>query len=102
MATKKRLPIRNRQKTEPTLLTFRDLSFLKPAKFQDYLTITELARFVGKDVTWIKRLEKEGRIPKAARHYQGENAIRLWSPSQVQEIKTIFQNMKLGRPKRDG
>lgn len=74
---------------------------MKPSKFQDYLTATELAREVNRDVSWLKILEREGRIPEAARVDHGELKIRLWSPAQVQEVKKILATMKPGRPKKN-
>jgi hypothetical protein len=76
----------------------RDTSRLKPAKFQNHRTIGELAREVDRDISWIRVLEAEGRIPKAIRVKRGRLQIRLWSPEQVEEIKEIFSNMKPGRP----
>lgn len=88
---------RKRKHRPPTTLS-RDLEYLKPRKFQDHLTIMELSRYVGKDSTWLKRLEREGRIPQAARVQMGQLSIRLWSPEQVQEIVEILAEMKPGRP----
>ena len=76
----------------------KDLSYMKPAKFSRHLTLLELSREVKKDVTWLKRLEKAGRIPKAHRVKMGQNMIRLWSPEQVDEIKDILADMRVGRP----
>jgi hypothetical protein len=80
----------------------RDVSFMKPAKFQDYLTLTELSREVKKDTSWLKELERSDRIPQAARVKVGQLSVRLWSPAQVQEIKTILSKMRPGRPKKNG
>jgi hypothetical protein len=77
----------------------RDVDFLKPARFKDYVTISELSRIVGKDITWLRRLEREGRIPTASRVTRGELEVRLWSPAQVDEIKHILSLMRVGRPK---
>jgi hypothetical protein len=76
----------------------RDVSTLKPLKFQDHRTIGELAREVDRDVSWIRALEADGRIPKAIRVRRGRLQVRLWSPEQVEEIKEIFRNMRPGRP----
>jgi hypothetical protein len=76
----------------------RNLEYIKPPKFQDHLTITELSRHVGRDPSWLKRLERDGRIPTAARVEFGELNIRLWSPAQVSEIVEILSRMKVGRP----
>jgi predicted AAA+ superfamily ATPase len=77
-------------------LTRRDVKYLKPFKFKNYLTITELADATKKDVSWLRKLERKGRIPKAVRY--GKSNTRLWSPAQVEEIKEILSNHKVGRP----
>lgn len=77
----------------------RDMSYLKPRKFQAYLTLSELALFVPVDPTWLKRLEAEGRIPQAQRVKMGKLKVRLWSPEQAEEIKRIIDGHKMGRPK---
>ena len=76
----------------------RDLDYLKPDRFRHYFTIIELARYVGKDPSWIKKLEAEGRIPVATRIPKGQLQVRLWSPEQVDEIELILSEMKPGRP----
>lgn len=78
------------------------MSFMKPERFKDYVTITELSRITLKDVSWLRRLERAGRIPTASRVKRGELDVRLWSPSQVDEIKVILSNIKTGRPKGSG
>lgn len=82
-------------------LRMRDVSFIKPKGYENYLTITELARKLRKDQTWLRRLEKANRIPKAKRVAHGniEGGVRLWSPSQVDEITIIIKGLKPGRPK---
>jgi predicted DNA-binding transcriptional regulator AlpA len=87
-----------KKRREPKLLTYRSLEHIKPPKFQNHLTLTEVARLVGKDKSWIRTLEAEGRIPTAARVKLGQLQIRLWSPAQVEEIKQIFREMRVGRP----
>lgn len=90
-------------RTDPHRVTnFRDVRYLKPKKFRDHLTITEVARHVKRDVSWIRRLEKKGRIPKAHRVTRGQIEIRLWSPAQVAEIERIIAGHKVGRPPGDG
>lgn len=79
-------------------LQMRDVTFLKPKGFQKHLTITELSRVIDRDTSWIRKLERADRIPKAKRVVHGELAIRLWSPAQVEEIKRIIAQMKPGRP----
>jgi len=78
--------------------TLRDLDYLKPDKFRDHLTILELSLYVGRSESWLKNLERKGKIPKAARVQQGQLAIRLWSPVQVKEIVAILAKQKVGRP----
>jgi hypothetical protein len=77
----------------------RDLSFWKPEKFKNYLTLGELAYFVPCDPTWLRHLERVGRIPQAARVRRGKLNIRLWSPEQAEEIRGIIQSHKVGRPR---
>lgn len=76
----------------------RDVSRIKPNGFEQYLTISELSRAVNKDVSWIRRLESEDRIPKASRVKMGRLQVRLWSPDQVVEIEAILSQMRPGRP----
>ena len=77
----------------------RDLSYFKPARFTRHMTLAEVAEHVGRDPSRIRALEKEGRLPRAARVKAGELRIRLWSPEQVNEIQTIFDGMRPGRPR---
>jgi hypothetical protein len=76
----------------------KDLTPLKPGKFQDYLTLLELAREVERDPSWLRRLERRGSIPEAHRVPRGQLMIRLYSPAQVNEIKAILKTIKPGRP----
>lgn len=78
--------------------TARDMSYLKPAKFQNHVTITELSRIVNRDTSRLRLLEREGRIPEAIRVKRGTLQIRLWSPEQVEEIKDIISQLRPGRP----
>ena len=80
----------------------RDLEFLKPAKFSEHVTISELSRIVKREVSWLRQLEREGRIPKASRVQRGQLSVRLWSPEQVEEIEEILSEMKPGRPPGSG
>lgn len=82
-----------------TRLKMRDIAYIKPKGYENYLTLTELSRLLKKDTSWIKKLERDDRIPKAKRVQQGSLSVRLWSPKQVEEIKTIMKGMKRGRPK---
>lgn len=79
----------------------RDINFIKPTRFRDHKTITELSRIVGKDVSWLRRLERDEKIPKAARVRWGQLSVRLWSPEQVNEIVDILKTMKPGRPRKE-
>lgn len=79
----------------------RDLSFLKPEGYQDYFTLAELSAYVGKDPSWIRALEKEGRIPQASRVKRGKLKVRLWSPAQADEIVDIIAQHHPGRPRSD-
>ena len=75
------------------------LAHLKPPKFKDYLTLSEVALAIPIDPIWLKRLEAQDRIPRAARVPMGKLQMRLWSPEQVEEIRTIIEGHKIGRPK---
>lgn len=75
----------------------RDLSYLKPRKFRDHVTITELSRIVNRDISRLRQLEADGRIPTAARVSRGTLEVRLWSPAQVEEIKQVISQLRPGR-----
>jgi hypothetical protein len=81
------------------LSKMRDLTFLKPTRFSQHVTISELSKIVDREVSWLRQLEREGRIPKASRVQRGQLSVRLWSPVQVEEIQEILSRMKPGRPK---
>lgn len=76
----------------------RDTSYMKPEGFQDYLTITEMSVAVDRDVSWLRKLERDGKIPAASRVKVGKLQVRLWSPTQRDEIKVIVNSLKRGRP----
>lgn len=77
----------------------RDVSYMKPKKFRDHLTIAELSERINLDRRWIERLEKDGRIPRAARVTIGKiKDVRLWSPAQADEIEEIISTHQPGRP----
>jgi hypothetical protein len=76
----------------------RDTGYLKPKKFQDYMTLSEVASAVERDPSWIRLLEANDRIPKATRIKRGQLQIRLWSPAQVDEIRAIIATHRPGRP----
>jgi hypothetical protein len=77
----------------------RSVKHFKTKRFPNHMTITEVARACDRDISWIRKLEKDGRIPKAQRVQAGAIMVRLWSPTQVEEIKTVISNMKTGRPR---
>lgn len=77
----------------------RNVSYLKPPRFREHLTLMELCERLEKDPSWIRQLEKDGRIPKAVRVDRGQISIRLWSPAQVEEIESIIATHRPGRPK---
>jgi len=77
----------------------RNLDYFKPSKFKDHSTLAELCEQIGKDPSWIRVLEAQGRIPKAQRFPHGKLMVRLWSPQQVDEIQSIIAKHKPGRPK---
>lgn len=81
-------------------LKMRDVSHLKPKGMEKYFTITELSREIDKDISWIRKLERADRIPVAKRAIHGQIEIRLWSPTQVKEIKRIISKMRPGRPRK--
>jgi DNA-binding transcriptional MerR regulator len=78
----------------------RNVDHLKPENFQHYLTISEVARAVDRDISWIRKLEAEGRIPQAKRVQRGALLIRLWSPQDVEEIQQVLATLRPGRPSR--
>lgn len=83
----------------PGSISPRNLSFMKPKGYEDYLTLAEVCRKVEKDETWIKRLERDKKIPVAKRVKFRHVMMRLWSPVQVKEIERILAANKPGRPK---
>lgn len=77
----------------------RNVDYLKPAKFKDYLTLAEMSERVGRDPSWLRFLEREGRIPIARRVKRGQLEIRLWSPREADEIAAIIAEHHPGRPR---
>jgi hypothetical protein len=76
----------------------RSLDYFKPPAFKDHLTLAELCEQIGKDPSWIRVLEAQGRIPKAQRVQRGKLLVRLWSPEQADEIAEIIARHRPGRP----
>lgn len=79
----------------------RDTGYFKPAKYKDFLTLAEMSRAVGCDPSWLRKLERAGRIPQAQRIQRGKLQIRLWSPAQRDEIIAIISEHRVGRPAKD-
>ena len=73
---------------------------LKPKRYASWLTLQEFADAVERDPSTIRRLEENGRIPKAQRYRVGKLKIRLWHPDQVKEVKEILTTIKAGRPRK--
>jgi hypothetical protein len=71
--------------------TSEDFSRWKPKDKQDWLTMTELARKVGRDVSWLRRMDRQGQLPKAARAKVGRLSVRLYSPKQADQILQMFR-----------
>ena len=78
------------------------IQHFKPPKFQDYLTLGELSVLTDKDESWLRKLERRGTIPEAARHQLGEISVRLYSPARVREIEGILKTLRPGRPRKAG
>lgn len=77
----------------------RDMNYMKPEGFEEYLTITEVGRLLGRDTRYLRRLEEANRIPRAHRVKVGELSVRLWSPRHVEEIQEVLSKMRRGRPR---
>jgi hypothetical protein len=71
--------------------TSEDFSRWKPKDKQDWLTMTELARKCGRDVSWLRRLDRQGQLPKAARVKVGRLSVRLYSPAKADQIFQMFR-----------
>lgn len=79
----------------------RDISYFKPTQYRHFLTLAEMARAVNVDPSWLRKLERAGRIPEAQRVKRGKLHIRLWSPAQKDEIIEIIGSHRVGRPPKD-
>jgi hypothetical protein len=78
----------------------RSVDYWKPAKFKNYLTISELAYYVRRDPSVLRRAEKSGRIFTAARVRRGQLTIRLYSPQQAEELRRYFEDGKKAKSKK--
>ena len=76
----------------------RDVSYIKPKGFEAYFTLREASLELRKEPSWLRKLEADDRIPKARRVKMGKLNVRLWSPNQIEEMRTILSQMKRGRP----
>jgi hypothetical protein len=79
----------------------RDITYFKPSRYKNFFTLAEMSREVGVDPSWLRKLERAGRIPEAQRVQRGQLNIRLWSPAQRDEIVEIIGNHRVGRPPKD-
>jgi hypothetical protein len=79
----------------------RDLAYMKPSNYVNHMTLSEVAREIGCDPSWIRKLERADRIPKAVRVQRGAISVRLWSPEQVEEIREIIDSHQPGRPPKE-
>jgi hypothetical protein len=99
-----KMPRKKRREPEPNVLITgrspkpRDISYFKPARFKNFFTLAEMSREVGCDPSWLRKLERAGRIPTAHRIQRGKLSIRLWSPEQRDEIRQIIAEHQVGRP----
>jgi hypothetical protein len=89
---RKRKPIVRKEKNR------RRVNQWKPEGYEDWLTLGELSVVLDKDRDYLRRLEREDRLPIPKRVRRGELYVRLYSPLQVTECKEIFSRMKVGRP----
>jgi hypothetical protein len=73
----------------------------KPEAFDGYVTLGELSVIVNRDRDYLRRLEREERLPVPKRVQRGRLYVRLYSPRQVEECKEIIAAMRPG-PKPRG
>jgi len=100
----RRRSIRKRSKTKVKAygLTERQgVVRFKPKGYEDYLTISELANVVDREVSWIKQLERRDRLPLPNRVKVGQLSVRLYSPEMVEEILAIFATHRPGPVPRE-
>ena len=75
--TKQPLPNVHITGRNPGAVVPRDTGYFKPTKYKEYLTLAEMARAVECDTSWLRKLERAGRIPQAQRVQRGKLSIRL-------------------------
>ena len=93
------MPSRRRSQTKrkPYGQTERQgVSRFKPEGYEHYLTISELAKEVDREPSWIKQLERKDRLPAPQRVKVGLLSVRLYAPEMVDEIKAIFATHRPG------
>jgi len=71
----------------------------KPDGYEEWLTLGELAVRVKRHKDYLRRLERQDRIPIPKRVKRGALEIRLYSPAKVKEIIEILSRMRPGRPR---
>ena len=54
----------------------------------EFVDIARLARRVGRSVDTLRRLERQGRIPKAMR--EPLSGRRLWTEEQAESVQKLF------------
>jgi hypothetical protein len=64
---------------------------LKPDTLKDYKTVIEVCRIIKRDKKVLTRLEKNGRIPSPIRVKRGMLQVRLYSPTEVEQIKKYLE-----------
>lgn len=82
-----------------TTKTTKNVRRFKPDGYENWLTIKEVADACKRDVSWIRRLEARGDIPKARRVKVGKLKIRLWPEHELTEIKEVLESLHPGRPR---
>jgi hypothetical protein len=70
----------------------------KPKGYDGWMTLGELSVVVNRDRDYLRRLERNDRLPIPKRIKRGKLQVRLYSPKQVEECKEILSKMKMGRP----
>lgn len=73
----------------------------KPKGYEDWLTLGELSIALKKDRDYLRKLEREDRLPIPKRIRRGALEVRLYSPAQVEEARMILSRMRPG-PKPQG
>lgn len=72
----------------------RSTAYWKPKRYQHYKTTKELAVALSVDPMTLWKLEQRGIIPEPQRVKRGLLYIRLYSPQNEADIKTILTEAK--------